>query len=240
MFISTGCTIEEGGERQPETLGLMLWNIARNDVGRVNSVLMQLSRYYYLIQIEDEAERESYAEQYFSDAAIVVEGNRHTLIYNTYYNTTYSLIIDTFGDRWQVRRTGGRGYTATLIYKGDNYFDITFDSIHNDESTGNATLSGNIRYNDDKGTPEIFYDGTITMVDSEASTTKPLTITIDIVYPIRYTSPDGLLDGIMKITAYDAIYNTTDVATASIVPYEHRVIIDSMGTLVSYGSDYFF
>lgn len=230
---ASGCELDSGDEPRPEVLGQMLWKVSLGDIRRVNSVLGELAEYYYMLQIDNDTERQAYADRHFGNAAIIVIDNRHTLQYTTYYDTTYSLTIDMYADRWEVQRTGGNSYAATIARSDDGSFDVTFHRLNNEESSGYATLSGQLSI-DEMGQYELLYTGEMVMVDREESTTSPLTVTTDISYPLRYSSTRGLVDGVMTITAYDALYRTTDTAKATIVPYEHRVVIEAGGMVVSY------
>ena len=225
-LMASSCELDSGEEPRPEVLGHMLWEVSLGDIRRVNSVLGELTKYHYMLQIEDDTERQAYADRHFGNAAIIVIDNRHTLQYTTYFGTTYSLIIDMYADRWEVQRTGGNSYKATIARSNDGRFDVTFHRLNNEESSGYATLSGQLSI-DNEGQYELLYTGEMVMIDREESATSPLTFTTDISYPIRYSSTLGLLDGSMTITAYDALYRTTDTAKATIVPYEHRVVIET-------------
>ena len=227
-----GCEIYGGSNRKTEELGQAIWEITRSDLHRINEILTYAIRYDHLQTIEDEAEHETYKLTYIGNPEIEVNGNIHTLTYNTSYNTTYHVRFEFLDNGWHVVRTGGKSYDVTITRSEDDSMEAHFASIRNTESAGYADLTGTMTLVDDK--LDITYTGDIVMVDGSRDDTKPLTLTTEITQMLEYNNFKGITDGNMTITAHDELYDTTDVAYITILEYHRTVIIKCYDTELGY------
>ena len=231
---STSCVWDSGGEPNPKRLGFQLWSISRNDLTRVNEIFDYIARYNQLLTIEDETTRELFINSYFYGAAISVNGNIHTIKRDTAYGSTYTVVIKMFEDRWEVMRTGGYGYELTIRPKTANaLYSVDMKHIYNNSSDGHGTFDVEVDYIDNN--PSISYTGTLVMVDDAESATKPLTVTTEVTSPLSYSYANQFIKGEMTITAYDAMYDTTDKAKVTILHNEYnKIIIECLGNVAGY------
>lgn len=246
----SACEYDTGTTPRPDSLGKTIWDIAYPDLYRVNQILDFVANYNYYLTIEatepeeGETSTENEVERYRREELnnpvdITIVGNTHTLIYGTNYGTTYTITFEMLEDRWEVKRTGGNGFDLTISEATDaDTYIANFNTIYNSESTGDGDFKAKVRY-DKVGTPQIEFKGTLVMVDSEASATRPLTITTQIYDWMKF---DNIFNayipasGRMKITAEDMLYGTTDEITASIVHDNGRygVSIECLGNVYGY------
>ena len=210
LLTATACEYDTGTEPQPERLAREIWNIARDDLWRVNDALTFAACYNYYLNIEDSETARQYAISKLNNPSdITVDGNIHKIVYNTSYETTYSIIFDMNGERWNVKRTGGNGYELNIEQKRSNYYIVDIEYIYSSESTGYGIVEGTLNY-DENGEPEIGFVGSIVMVDKDESAVSPLTITIDIIEEVSFYNVNIIRTGRMLITAEDALYGTKD------------------------------
>jgi hypothetical protein len=232
----SACEYDTGTTPRPDSLGKTIWDIAYPDLYRVNEILDFVANYNYYLTIEatepeeGETSTENEVERYRREELnnpvdITIVGNTHTLIYGTNYGTTYTITFEMLKDRWEVKRTGGNGFDLTISEATEaNTYTVHFNTIYNSESTGNGDFKVKVRY-DKVGTPQIEFKGTLVMVDSEASATRPLTITTQIYDWMKFDNVFNAYipqKGRMKITVEDMLYGTTDEITASIVQDKGR------------------
>lgn len=231
---STSCVWDSGGEPNPKRLGYLLWSISRNDLTRVNEIFDYIARYNQLLTIEDEATRKLFIDCYFNGDAISVNGNIHTIKRNTAYGSAYTVVIKMFEDRWEVMRTGGYGYELTIRPKIANaMYSVEMTHIYNNSSDGHGTFDVEVNYINNN--PSISYTGVLVMVDDAESATKPLTVTTEITSPLSYYPAGIFTKGEMTITAYDAMYDTTDKAKVTILHNEYnKIIIECLGNVTGY------
>lgn len=234
LLAATACEYDEGTTPRPDKLGKTIWDIAYPDLQRVDEIFDFVANYNYYLTIDDEVEGDtedttvdiSQSERYRIEELnnpvdITIEGNTHTLTYDTIYGTTYSITFVMYEDRWEVTRTGGNSFSLTIRHAKENVYDVVANTIYNSESTGYGEFRVQLLYQDD-GTPDIEFTGTLVMIDHESSISHPLTITTKIVSGLEFhnTEYGGQripIKGMMYITAHDALYNTTDEVTASII-----------------------
>ena len=233
MFTTASCEWSDGEDASPKSIGYELWSIARTDLEHVNSIFDFVACYNHLINIEDEAMRESYIYTYFHNAIISETGNVHTLTYNTSYHTNYTVTIEMYDTHWHITRSGGYGYDLTVTPNGNGRYTARFDKLYNNESTGEAEFLVDVT--DTNYTHIISYTGRMKMIDPEASVRKPLTVTTEITNSITYSNPWSFTSGTLTVTAYDALYGTTDTAKITILE-EHinRVVIECYGEVIGY------
>lgn len=235
ITLCSGCEWDGGQKRDLTRVGYHLWNIASDDLGYMNEAFEFAARYNALLSIDDEAEREAYISRYFQGAEISTDGNIHTIRYATKYSTTYNITIEFDATSWRIRRSGGNGYYMTIT-RSDDIYDIDVDYMYHNESAGEGHFRGSSYMED--GYLFIRYTGGLVMVDREASKSKPLTVTTDIIQDIVFSPNRGIIEGKIDIEAYDAIYDSTDRATATVLRLERKVVVESMGTTTTYNYVY--
>lgn len=223
-----------GDSRDPDNLGLTLWDIAKGDLMRVNEIFDFIAHYNHLLTIEDEQERTNYQHTHFYGMIITVNGNVHMITRNTAYDTKYYTIIEMNADNWRVRRSGGNSYDLTIRAEGEDRYTVEFNELYINESKGTGRLDIALTYED--GEPNVRYSGELVMVDPEESRAKPLTVTTRITSPIEYSTPWHFIDGVLTIEAYDALYDNTDKAKVTILNngYSDQVIIECLGSIIGY------
>jgi hypothetical protein len=246
LITLSSCEYRSGQERNPEGLGKTIWDIAYLDIVRVNEVLDFVAHYNYYLSIEEEAKSKVYLEKHLIEDGMIPEieinGNRHILTYNTTYGTTYNIEIEMFSDYWHVIRTGGRGYDITIRVGQEADYSVDIARLYSRESVGSGQLEVNLNYTKieyasyvTEGIPEIEFMGNIVMVDSEASSEKPLIVTTDIIHPLCFSNElysHYPIKGVMTITVEDMLYGTRDEIKATIVNTHQRygVHVESLGT----------
>lgn len=233
VAILTLCSCEwtEGTKHDASHLGNVLWRIAYDDLTHINRTFELVSNYYYMLSIEDAAERQQYAQVHLGTDDITIEDNIHTLTYSTLYNTTYKVTIEMNDTSWCVTRSGGSGYRLIITPEDDNY-RATFESLYNKESKGHGEFVCKMTFENDR--PTIQYNGGCVMVDSSADAKRPLTVTTNIINDIVYSGLGWMREGKISITAKDALYGTTDSAIATMLRYERKVVVETMGTTTTY------
>lgn len=235
MLTTTACEWGGGDYKAERTLGLRLWQIASHDLERVNEIFDFVAQYNHMLNIEDETQRENYRDTYFSNALITEYGNIHSLTYVTSYNTKYCVDVEMYNDRWHITRSGGKGYDLTVTPLASGRYMARFDKIYNSESMGEGEFIVEATTTTMSDTPIISYTGTLTMVDPEENPRKPLTITTKITEEITYSSPEIFTSGMLTITAYDAVYDSTDVAKVTILKNNsNRVVIECFDDVYGY------
>ena len=213
----TACEYDKGTWRAPNNLGKTLWDIAYPDLKRVNEVLDIVASYNYYLTIEEMESAEEYKLRKLNNPTeITVDGNTHTLTYDTGYGTTHCIIFEMHADKWQVTRSGGNGFTLTITSDSEGKYIVDIESIYFKESSGWGDLEGSLTYSEN-GEPEIGITGTIVMVDNERSKTHPLTITTKISEIATFDFYSNIESGTMRITAEDALYGSKDEIKAWIV-----------------------
>ena len=246
LLAATACEYDEGTEPRPDRLGKTIWDIAYPDLQRANEIFDLVASYNYYLTIDDEVEGDtedttvdiSQSERYRRERLnnpvdITIEGNTHTLTYDTGYGTTYGITFVMYEDRWEVTRTGGNSFSLTISHAKEDIYDVVASTIYNSESTGYGEFRAELHYLED-GTPDIEFTGTLVMVDGESSRTHPLTITTRINDGLKFRNERGYnrvpTKGRMTITAHDALYNTTDEITATIIgnDYHYGVNIECL------------
>ena len=232
ITLLTGCEWDDGGTRDKTRIGKYLWDLSSHDLGNVNDTFDFIGCYNYLINIEDEAEREQYKSRHFGNATITVAGNTHKITYSTYYDTLYSVTIEMTADHWRVTRSGGNGYALTIKPSTDDHYTVDIERLYHNESTGYGKFEVAMEYDGDM--PVFEYAGKLVMIDRTASDTLPLTITTETIKAIHYSRLMGMKEGKISIKAYDALYDTTDTATVTILKFERKIIVESMGTNTGY------
>ena len=145
---------------------------------------------------------------------IKVEGNLHTLTYNTAYDTTITTLITVKdSNNWHISRTGGNHYDIDLELNESGIFKAKFNSMGHDESTGEGDFTAYRNVDN-----HIVLEGEMVMVNPEESSKRPLTLSTDITKPLVINSDYYyLLEGKLSITCYDKKYDTTDQAIVEIV-----------------------
>ncbi len=231
-IMTIGCDAIGGPDINVQRLGHAMWEITRNDIHRINEIFTYVMHYDHLQTIEDEADRDSYIQLHFRDAEIVVEGDVHTLTYNTAHGTSYSVTFEFLEDGYHVTRTGGMSYDLTLTLGDNDAMEAHFANIRNIESVGHADLVGTISLIDNK--LDISYIGDIVMVDHSRDYEKPLTMTTEITKSLKYNNIKGIVGGKMTIIAHDELYDSTDVAYITILEYHRTVIIKCYDTELGY------
>lgn len=224
LVATTACQYNSGTSRRPEMLGKTIWDIAYPDLERVNEILDFVAHYNYYITMEDGEAKEEYLNDHLKHQGrtpeIEVVDNTHTLTYSTYYNTTYSVVVEISDDLWHVQRSGGNSYDMTIRKKDETHYTVEMSTICYSESEGSGTFDIALTY-DTKGRPEIEFTGTLEMVDGEENSAEPLTITTQITSPLRFSNIPGYthipIEGYMTITVQDAHYGTTDEIVATLV-----------------------
>ncbi len=229
-LLSTSCEYYGGDYYAPERLGKAIWDTTYQDLKRVNEIFDYVARYNYLCSIEDETEREAYRIANFSNATISVEQNIHTIIHTTNYGTYYVVKFVEGKKSWHITRSGGNGYDLTITPQSDGSYSAHFNYFYRNELIGEGDFDVSVEHID---YPIISYTGTLTMTDYSASKGKPLTITTEVTEALVYEGYNGITDGHMNITAYDALYDTTDKITAHITK-DKKVIIDYLDTSTGY------
>ena len=231
---ATSCVWDEGEVASGRKLGAQLWSISKNDLIRVNEIFDYIARYNQSLSIEDEASRQLFIARYIKCESISVNGNTHTINHTTLYDSSYTVTIKMFDDRWEVTRTGGYGYELTIRPKSTNtVYSVEMAHIYNNSSKGHGTFDIEIEYIDSN--PRISYSGELVMVDDAESATRPLTVTTEVTSPLSYSYANQFTKGEMTITAYDAMYDTTDKAKVTILHNEHnKIIIECMGDVTGY------
>lgn len=228
--LMAGCELEDGFKQDYSNVGIYLWRIASDDLNHINEAFALAMHYREMLAIEDATERDEYRTQHIR-GDIAIEGNKHTITYQTMYDTTYTVTIVMETALWRITRSGGNGYVLTLAPYGDD-IRATFEQLYHNESSGYGQFTGRIDVED--GAPLIRYTGSFVMVDRSADNLKPLTVTTKILSDIVYVPDRRMREGKIEITAVDELYGSTDVATATLIRFENHVFIDSMGTKVSY------
>lgn len=224
LVATTACQYNSGTSRRPEMLGKTIWDIAYPDLERVNEILDFVAHYNYYIAMEEGEAKEEYLNDHLKHQGgtpeIEVVDNTHTLTYSTYYNTTYSVVVEMSDDLWHVQRSGGNSYDMTIRKKDETHYTVEMSSICYSESEGLGSFYIALTY-DTKGRPEIEFTGTLEMVDGEENSAEPLTITTQITSPLRFSNIPGYthipIEGYMTITVQDAHYGTTDEIVATLV-----------------------
>lgn len=214
-----GCAIESEYNRAT-SLGAMLWQGVKYDIERVVEILELLELYGDYTLIEDEAEKQTFFDTHFNGYRISVEGNRHTLVFDTGYGGSITTLITVVDSRnWHITRSGGNSYDLDLNLLDDNIFRATFNSICHDESTGNGSFTA---YRDTAN--NFVIEGEMTMVDPEESITRPLTLISDITKPLVINREyNCLLDGKVEIVCHDKVYDSTDYAMVEIIKNRNDV-----------------
>ena len=253
LITLSSCEYRSGQERNPEGLGKTIWDIAYLDIVRVNEVLDFVAHYNYYLSIEEEAKSKVYLEKHLIEDGMIpkieIDGNRHILTYNTTYGTTYDIEIEMFSDYCHIIRTGGRGYDITIREGQEADYSVDIARLYSRESMGTGELKVNLSYIDieratylDIGIPMIEFMGKLVMVDSEASSEKPLIVTTNITSPLRFNNEQYYahpVQGKMTITVEDRLYGTIDEIEASIVEMSLRygVHVECLGTIRGYYFD---
>lgn len=213
LLTLTSC--EWGGEYTPNrSLGSWMWQGVREDIARIVEIMEFLELYGDYTLLDDNELKADFKEKHLSRYDIKVEGNLHTLIYNTAYDTTITTLITVKdSNNWHISRTGGNHYDIDLELNESGIFKAKFNSMGHDESTGEGEF---IAYRNVDN--NIVLEGEMVMVDPEESAAKPLTFTTDIKQPLVINSScNRLLDGNLTIECYDKLYKTTDKVTIDIV-----------------------
>lgn len=223
-----------GDSRDPQNLGLALWDISKQDLTRVNEIFDFIAHYNHLLTIDDEQERKDYLHTHFYDMIITVNGNVHMITRNTAYDTKYYTIIEMNADNWRVRRSGGNSYDLTIRAEGADRYTVEFNELYINESKGYGNLDVSLAY--DEGKPTIKYSGELVMIDPEESSAKPLTVTTRITKPIAYLSHSHFVEGELTVKAYDALYDNTDEAKITILnnEFNNQIIIECLGSITGY------
>ena len=220
------------------SLGSWMWQGVREDIARVVEIMEFLELYGDYTLLEDNELKADFKETHLSRYDIKVEGNLHTLTYNTAYGTTITTLITVKdSNNWHISRTGGNHYDIDLELNESGIFKAKFNSMGHDESTGEGEF---IAYRNVDN--NIVLEGDMVMVDPEESSAKPLTFTTDIKQPLVINSSrNRLLDGNLTIECYDKLYKTTDKATIDIVknrddyePYDATVYIHCYNEIETY------
>ena len=239
MALLTLTSCEWSGEYTPNrSLGSWMWQGVREDIARVVEIMEFLELYGDYTLLEDNELKADFKEKHLSRYDIKVEGNLHTLTYNTAYDTTITTLITVKdSNNWHISRTGGNHYDIDLELNESGIFKAKFNSMGHDESTGEGEFTA--YRNVDK---HIVLEGEMVMVDPEESSKRPLTLSTDITKPLVINSDyNYLLEGKLSITCYDKKYDTTDQAIVEIVknrddykPYDATVYIHYYNEIETY------
>ena len=228
-----GCQQDSGDTPDLESNGYYLWIIAYEDIRHVGDIFDFLARYKYMQDIEDATQREEYGRRFLDKGIINVDGSIHTITYDTGYDTNYHITIEPTDNGWHISRSGGDGYALDIIDSPTGAMVANFEYLYHNESSGKGNFNASVSYNE-SGTPTLYFTGKLELVDYEGDRDKPLTVTTNITEVTTYTTAAGIIEGEMEITAYDALYDSTDTATATILKSTRQVVIESMGTNTVY------
>lgn len=213
LLTLTSC--EWGEEYTPNrTIGSWMWQGVREDIERVVEILELLELYGDYTLIDNEAEQQDFLNTHFRGYQISVNGNRHTLVYDTAYGGSITTLITVHDSTsWHITRSGGNSYDLDLKLLDGGIFRATFNSLCHDESTGNGEFTAyrDAEYN-------FVLEGNIKMVDPEESVKRPLTLTTNIKQPMVINREyNRLLGGKVDIVCYDKMYDSTDYAMVEII-----------------------
>ena len=237
MLSSQACQYEDGDIPQPEKLGKRVWDVAYPDIRRLNEVLDIVASYNYYLTIDDVDEAENYKRVKLNNPKeITIANNTHQLIYGTDYGTTYNITIDIYDDKWEVLRTGGKGFKLTVKFPSNGWYSADIEYIYSAESVGYGEVYGIIRYAEESGEPELSITGKLVMVDNEESRAHPLTITTEITEAATFDYNNNIKSGTMKITAEDTLYGSKDEIVATVMKHDEHssVVIEYLDTREGY------
>jgi hypothetical protein len=239
-LISVGCISDDADSRSTKGLGVAIWNETRSDLDYINAIFKDVVHLDYMLGIDNDDERNAYAEVYLPKLNTTDKVNRYLLTTTTLYNTRYTIIVDTEGQRlsdggtWHISRDGHFELDIRPKSGSERKFIATFSELNILESQGDAQLELNYQTEmTDEGLNDVIveYKGTMEMVDNEASTEKPLTLNTTISC-ITYQSLWGMVDGSLSIECVDELYNTKDTVRVDIGNNPRRV------TIICYGEQH--
>lgn len=237
LLTLTSC--EWGEEYTPNrTIGSWMWQGVREDIARVVEIMEFLELYGEYTLLEGDELQDDFKQTHFSNYDIKVDGNLHTLVYDTAYGGSITTLITVKDSHnWHITRTGGNHYDIDLELNESGIYKAKFNSLGHDESTGNGDFT---LYRDTDN--NIVLDGEMVMIDPEESVKRPLTLTTDISKPLVINRDyNRLLNGSLSISCYDKMYKTTDEAYVEIVknrddyePYDATVYIHCYNDIETY------
>lgn len=231
-LLNVSCTISDAWQKRPERVASIIWYDTENKLNYINKVFRDVAHLHNMLSLEEALERQAYASSNFPGCEIVQRGDVYDIKRKTSYDTYLTFSIDTSSadGTWHVSCSAGNRFDLDIApaMSGEG-FVATFNTLYCHASRGSATL--NVGYEFEELTDSIgitheaiiTYDGVVTMVDSEASQSRPITTTTKITKPITYRECYGMVNGSMTITCVDEIYNTTDIVEAHIYNDPRRV-----------------
>lgn len=215
-LLFSACVINEQGSKRPDSLGTWIWHAVDEDLTRVNEILLFANHAYNYITLDAEA-REEYHQQHLYQYVVSQTGSTYYFVMPVTSSTSITHTVTLYDDRMELSRSGGSSYKLVLKRSGSDRFKAEFESLNYLESEGSALFDGYLRFSDEQIT--LAYKGTMTMVDSEESATKPLTLKTRISETLVRDVEGGVYnEGLIYIDCYDERYGSHDEVLVRINP----------------------
>lgn len=204
----TSCSIEGSSSKRPDSLGTWIWYSVNEDLNRVNEILILADNFNTYLTLEGE-EQEEFYNAHFTNYDINHEGEVYTLTHRTSYDTTITTTIAIHDGIMELQRSGGSSYKLTIKPYDDDLYEAIFEELNYKESTGEARFI--VGMETIAECRMLNYIGSLTMVDSQASTSKPLTMTTEITKTLVYNTTMNIYEqGLMHIDCYDKRFGSHD------------------------------
>ena len=232
---TVGCVIENGGYKRPSSVGTWLWDSVAGDIELMQE-MMETAYYLNTYLGLDEADKETYFNQYLQGYKFRIEGDAYVLSKTTSINTKIEMFYTYTDESLNVVRTGGNYCELIIKPTGEDTYDVYFVKLHNKASSGSARFTVDVIIDDTNKEKPLYkevkfvYTGNMSMVDTEESAKKPLTYEVVIDEALQYSLlKDYITAGRLHIECWDAVYNSHDSVSVVFSDSPRQIYVSSYG-----------